>query len=204
MAAESSTARVLVADDEHLMASGVCSLLRSLGYEPIGPYADGRTALEAALRHPPDMMLLDIRMPDMDGVEVAQRGWAEAGVPTVLLTAYSDQQSVSRSLDAGVFGYLLKPMSPDSLRVALSVALARAAEAVADRTRAAKLERLLNERKAVEAAKWRLVSEANLTEPEAHRALQQWARNHREKLGDVAERVSKGNYLDIVSEFRSA
>jgi response regulator NasT len=181
--------RVLVADDEHLITTGLQASLTALRYEPVGPAADGQAALEVARAERPDLALLDIRMPVMDGLDCAAQLWNELSIPSVIISAYSSQNYVDRALTTGVYGYLLKPVSTESLRVTLSVAWARAnAERMAS-ARVVQLENNLTERRTVEAAKWKLVQSQGLSEPAAHAYLQQRARSNRRKLIEVAQEI---------------
>lgn len=184
---------ILIADDEHLMATGLASSLASLGYRVVGPYADGRTALEAAESHRPDLLVLDIRMPELDGLEVARAAWEQWRTPSVLVTAYSAEEYIAQAQQTGVFGYLLKPVSTDNLRVTVSIAWARAHNTLEQHERIDQLERSLHERRIIEQAKWKLVEERGMSEPKAHAYLQQRARNERLKLLDVAQQILDEN-----------
>lgn len=181
--------RILIADDEHLIAASLASNVRALGCTVIGPAANGQLAIELARAERPDLALLDIRMPVVDGLAAARVIWTELGAPVVIVSAYSDPENVDDSAEIGVFGYLLKPVDADSLRVAIAVAWSRAA-ALRDRdTRVRQLEQNLANRRTVEQAKWKLVERHGITEPEAHRRLQTTARNSRSALVDIAQRV---------------
>lgn len=177
---------VLVAEDEHLVAAGLCAHLASLGCTVIGPVADGRAALHAAEIHAPDFALLDIRMPVMDGLEAAESLWNTYGIPSALITAYSDPSYIERARQTGVFGYTLKPATAETLRASLSIAWARAKSMADARTRIEQLERLLANRRTIEQAKWKLVESRKMSEPDAHVFLQNEARTQRRRLIDVA------------------
>ncbi len=180
---------VLVAEDEHLVAAGLCSQLAGLGCTVIGPVSDGRAAVHAAELHAPEFALLDIRMPVMDGLEAALSIWNSYGIPSAVITAYSDPTYIERAQQTGVYGYLLKPATADALRVSLSVAWARACAAGDANKRIGQLERLLASRRIIEQAKWKLVEARKMSEPEAHNFLQTEARNHRRRLIDVASEI---------------
>lgn len=180
--------RILVADDEHLIASSISASLKSLGYEVVGPVGDGAAALELFENDPPpDLALLDIRMPTMDGLEVARRLWHERGVPSIIISAYSGEDHFTRAQHAGVFGYLIKPVSADSLGAEISVVWAKYCNHSESTRRIHQLETSLQDRRLVEQAKWRLVQVNSLTEAQAHAAMQKAARNQRRKLRDVAQ-----------------
>jgi response regulator NasT len=135
------------------------------------------------------MAVMDIRMPGMSGLECAKVLWHEMSVPCVVLSAYSDHEHVVDAQEAGVFGYLLKPLGTDALRVSLQTAWARALDDASHRKRIAELELTLASRKVVEQAKWKLIEVRGLTEPQAHRVLQKAARSDRRPLLDVAQEV---------------
>ncbi len=177
---------VLVAEDEHLVATGLCAQLAALGCAVVGPVSDGRAAVHACELHAPECALLDIRMPVMDGLDAARAIWSSFSIPSVLITAYSDPSYVERAQQTGVFGYLLKPTTSDALRTSLAVGWARASSAVNAERRVQQLETLLANRRTIEQAKWRLVETRKMSEPEAHTFLQTEARNHRRRLIDVA------------------
>ena len=181
--------RVLVADDDYLVATGLGTALASLGCGVIGPVANGKQAIDAAGRDRPDVALLDIRMPECDGIDAAATLWEAHQIPSVIVTAYSDETYVRRSQETGVFGYLFKPVTADALRAALAVALSRAQAAQALHDRVAQLETTLSNRKIIEQAKWHLVETRHMTEPDAHGFLQRTSRNSRRSLVDVAREV---------------
>lgn len=184
--------RILIADDEHLIVSNLSDYLGGLGFEVVGPCADGEAAVQLALEEHPDMCLLDIRMPRLDGLAAARRIWNELGTPVVIISAFSDPDDVDQCADIGVFGYLLKPIDRDGLRVAVSVAWKRWQDVREQSTRVHQLEKNLQNRRTVEQAKWRLVSESGIDEPEAHRRLQAAARNQRTPLVEIAQKVIDG------------
>lgn len=184
-----SPRRVLVADDEHLVAMGIASALTSVGFVVCGPVADGTAAMEIARTDHPDLALLDIRMPHVDGLQCAARLWAELEIPSVILSAYSSQNYVEEAQRSGVFGYLLKPIIGESLRVAINVAWTKSISESSLSKRVIELEQNLAVRKSVEMAKWRLIEAHRMTEPEAHALLQRTARNQRRRLVDLAVEI---------------
>ncbi|MDX2114418.1 MAG: response regulator [Planctomycetota bacterium] len=181
--------RVLVADDEALVAAGLVAALGRMGIEAVGPVGDGQTALALAHEAAPDVAILDIRMPVMDGLDCARRLWAELAIPTVIVSAYSDPGSVERAERGGAFGYLLKPVSVDSLRAALAVGWSRAGEHIAHLRRIDQLEATLAARRTVELAKWKIIQARGVEEPDAHALLQRAARSGRRRLADIAADV---------------
>lgn len=181
--------RILVADDEHLVSAGIVTSVKSLGYEAIGPVADGVAAIALATEQKPDLAVLDIKMPTMDGLTCAKALWETLAIPSIIVSAYSSEQYVNQAQDRGIFGYLIKPVNAESLRAAISVAWARAVSTAEQDSRIDQLERTLSTRRIVEMAKWRLVESLSWSEQDAHNALQRTARARRQKLSQVAQNV---------------
>lgn len=189
---------ILIADDEHLMATGLMNSVSGLGHKVIGPCTDGAEAIRVAQEHRPDLMLLDIQMPEINGIEVAKRMWDEFMIPSIMITAYSDQHFIEQAQETGVFGYLLKPVSTENLRVTISIAWARAMGAQSQDQRIEQLERSLRDRRVIEQAKWHLVHTRGMQEPDAHAFLQREARSRRLRLLDVAHEILGPNAASAV------
>lgn len=181
--------RVLVADDEHLVAEQIASLLTSLGYEIVGPASTGEEALRLAQSEHPDLALLDIRMPEGDGLATAHTLLRRNLIPSVILSAYSDEEYVRRAEENGVFAYLIKPVDEAQLRATLEVAWGRFRSYAETSTEGEKLRQQLNERKIVERAKWVLVKQAGVDEATAMRLMIEHSRTRREPLLTTAKRV---------------
>lgn len=181
--------KLLVADDEHLVATGLASNLTELGYEVVGPASDGHEAVELAREHQPDMAMLDIRMSKKDGLEAGEVIFRKMGMPVVIFSAFSDQEYIEVGNRVGVFGYLLKPVSQDQLRVGISVAWGRYLDYASQNSEIHMLKERLEHRKIIEQAKWVIVKRKGITEPEAMKLLQRQARNNRRTLVDVARSV---------------
>jgi response regulator NasT len=190
-------ATVLVADDEHLVASGVAAILTDLGYQVVGPACDGEEALRLCERARPDLALLDIRMPGLDGLSAI---FDRLGIPVMILSAYSDPEYVGSACRQGVFGYLLKPATHDQLRVAISIAWARFLDFAAQGAEIDNLRQRLENRKVVEQAKWVLVKRKGVEEPEAMRLLQRHARNNRRPIVEVARSILENEDLFEMKE----
>lgn len=181
--------RVLVADDEHLVAIGICASLTDLGYQVVGPTADGEETIKLCQQEKPDLALLDIRMPKTNGLEAAKTIFKQFGVPVIILSAYSDPEYVSTAAKVGVFGFLLKPASQDHLRVSIEVAWRRYQDHLDTGKEIGSLKQRLNDRKTIEQAKWFIVQRKGNTEPEAMKMLQRQARNSRRPLIEVAKSI---------------
>lgn len=186
---------VFVADDEHLVAVGMAASLRELGFDVPDPAADGEQAIAMCEALRPDLALIDIRMPKKDGLEVAEVLFAQFRIPVVIFSAYSDAEFVEASNRVGVFGYLLKPVTQDQLRVGISVAWGRYCDAMVKQNEIVKLEERLEARKVIEQAKWIIVKRKDISEPEAMKLLQRQARNNRRPLVEVAKSLLENEAL---------
>ena len=181
--------RILVADDEHLVALSLSLSLGELGYTTVGPATDGARAVELARIAMPDLALLDIRMPKRDGIDAAAEIFSELAIPVVIVSAYSDPQEIGAASGAGVFGYLVKPVSTEQLRAAIEVAWSRFNQFLGAQRENSDLKRRLEERKTIERAKWAMVERFSVTEPEAMNTLRERARDSRRTLIEVALEV---------------
>lgn len=183
--------RILVAEDEGIIRLGLVSMLKEMGHSQIRAVRTGRDALKAAAEFRPDVALLDIKMPDLDGLEAAeaiQRRWP---TPVVILTAYSEAELVERAAGGPVMAYLLKPVKPEELKGALELAQAGFQRLRELRTEVGKLGEQLSQRDLVEAAKAWLM-EGGLSEAEAYERLQREARRSRRPMAAVAREVLTG------------
>lgn len=187
--------RVLVADDEHLVAAGLASNLMDLGYEVVGPASSGDEAVSMCREDPPDIALLDICMPGRDGLSAAKELFESLGIPVVMFSAFTTPEYIEAGRRAGVFGYLLKPVTQEQLRAGISIAWGRYFDWMMQNGEIETLRQRLEDRKIVERAKWLLVQKQGLTEPQAQRALQQRARDNRTQLAEVAAAVLESERL---------
>jgi len=155
----------------------------------VGVAQNGERALQVVDETKPAAAIVDVRMPGIDGVETAKRLWNEHRIPSVMLTAYGAEEFVRRAADVPVFGYVLKPPSPENLRAALTVGWANAMQLLDGDAEIANLRRTLDHRKLTERAKWRLVERTGMSEPEAHLSLQRAARSTRRSLAEIAQHI---------------
>lgn len=184
-----STLRVLIADDDPIIRLDVRQMLEKLGYDVVGEAENGQIAVDLARELVPDVCVLDVKMPVKDGIDAARELADEAIVPTVLLTAYSDQELIARAQEAGVYGYLVKPFKPSDLAPAIAVARSRFE---ANRRLTGEIENLqerMETRKLVEKAKGILMIDAGVDENEAYRRIQQQSMNSRKTMKEVAEAI---------------
>ena len=181
--------RVLVADDELLVVQGVVSSLKALEIEIVGPCKNGEEAVLTCRENRPDIALLDIQMPKMDGMQAARVIFTELDIPVVMLTAYSDDTYLRNCTAAGVFGYLLKPASTEQLHAGLTVAWKRYLDHIDQRSQIVDLKQKLDDRKLIEQAKWIIVKRKSVSEPEAMKLLQKQSRSSPKSIAAVARAV---------------
>lgn len=181
--------RVLIADDDPIIRLDLKQMLERLDYEVVAEAGDGQVAVDLAQAHQPDVCVLDVKMPQMDGIEAA-RQIADNGIaPVILLTAFSDRELVDRARESGVFGYLVKPFKPNDLLPAIEVARSRFEENQALGKEAADAKDKLEMRKLLDKAKGILMATLGVTEAEAYRRIQQQSMNNRKSMREVAEAV---------------
>ena len=186
---DTPTRRVLVAEDEALIRLDLKEMLEEEGYSVVGEAADGEEAVEMAGRLRPDLVILDVKMPKLDGISAAERIAGERVAPVVILTAFSQRELVERAREAGAMAYLVKPFQKKDLVPTIEMATSRFAEIVALEQEVGGLHERLEARKVVERAKGVLMTEHGMTEPEAFRWIQRTAMDRRTTMRAVADAV---------------
>src|SRR5213075_1144960 len=181
--------RILVAEDETIIRLDLRALLEGAGFEVCAEAKDGEEAIDLARSEQPDLAVLDVKMPKIDGIEAARRILEERPIPIVMLTAYGQQELVSRAVEAGVFGYLVKPFREQDLLPAIRTARARHEELLALREEAESLADALAARKAIERAKGLLMEREGLSEQDAFARLRKASQVSGRPLKVVAEAV---------------
>ncbi len=181
--------RILIADDESIILMDLREMLNNLGYLVVGEANDGRSAVNMARELRPDLVIMDIKMPDMDGIEAASVLTEEKIAPVLLLTAYSQEDLIERATDAGVVGYLVKPFRESNLAPAIEVTLARFEEFEAVQKEVDDLKEALETRKLVDRAKGILMDSQGLSEHEAFRRIQKMSMNTRRPMKEIAEAI---------------
>lgn len=189
MATEATSRRVLIAEDEALIRLDLAEMLAEEGYDVVGEAGDGETAVRLAEQTRPDLVILDIKMPIMDGIAAAERIAGSRLAPVVILTAFSQRDLVERARAAGAMAYLVKPFQKSDLVPAIEIAVSRFAELTALESEVSSLTDRLETRKAVDRAKGVLMSDYGMTEPDAFRWIQRNAMDHRLTMKAVAERI---------------
>ena len=180
--------RVVVVEDEGLIRMDVVATLQEAGYEVVGEGADGEEAIKLATELEPDLVVMDIKMPKLDGISAAEK-IAELKIPVVLLTAFSQSDLVARAAEAGAMAFVTKPFKPSDLLPALQIALSRHEELVSLEAEIADLSDRLETRKLMDRAKGLLQSKMKLSEPESFRWIQKASMDRRLSMAQVAKAV---------------
>ncbi|MCS6923050.1 MAG: response regulator [Fimbriimonadales bacterium] len=181
--------RIVIADDEPIILLDLRQMLEELGMSVVGEASDGKQAVEKVRTLKPDLAILDVKMPEMDGIEAARILHEERLAPVILLTAYSDSDLIQRAKQAGVYGYLVKPFKQADLTPAIEVALARYQEARELEQQVDDLKEALETRKIIERAKGILMDTYGLREQEAYRRIQVQSMNTRKSMREIAEAI---------------
>jgi AmiR/NasT family two-component response regulator len=187
-----SVRRVVLAEDEALIRLDLKEMLEEEGWKVVGEAGDGETAVALADEHRPDLVILDVQMPILDGIAAAERIAKGRIAPVVILTAFSQRELVERARDAGAMAYLVKPFQKKDLLPAIEMAASRFAELVGLEAEVTDLQGRLESRKIIERAKGVLQTEHGLTEPGAFRWIQKKSMDERRSMRSVAEQVLSG------------
>ena len=186
---DASAARVVVAEDEVLIRRDLVEMLSEEGYDVVGEAGDGEAAVALATELRPDFVVMDVKMPKMDGISAAEQIAGERIAPVIMLTAFSQRELVERAAQAGAMAYVVKPFGKADLVPAIEIARVRFAEIQAVEAEVSDLTERLASRKAVDRAKGLLQTGLGLSEPEAFRWIQKTAMDLRKSMREVAEGV---------------
>jgi response regulator NasT len=189
--------RIVIADDESLIRLDLREMLTHLGYDVIGEASDGNSAMELARKLRPDLVIMDIKMPDLDGISAAEGLTGDRIAPVVLLTAYSDQALVERAKEAGVVGYVVKPFREAELMPVIELSLARFEEFQSLEKEVGNLKEALESRKVVERAKGVLMEVHGLKESEAFHRIRRTSMDARKSMKEVAEAILLTHEMDF-------
>jgi response regulator NasT len=187
--APSAPRRVVVAEDESLIRLDIVETLRDSGYDVVGEAGDGEEAVRLVEELRPDLVVMDVKMPKLDGISAAERINKDHIAPVVLLTAFSQTELVERATEAGALAYVVKPFNQNDLLPAIEIALARHQQIVALEREVADLAERFETRKLVDRAKGLLTDKMGLSEPEAFRWIQKASMNRRLTMHEVAQAV---------------
>lgn len=181
--------RIVIADNESIIRMDLRELLEEAGHIVVAEAADGVKAIELARKHSPDLVIMDIKMPEMDGIAAAKAISNEKLAPVLLLTAYSQKEIVEKAKDSGVLAYLVKPVKEANLFPAIEIALSRFQEFMELERELEDVKSSLETRKVLDRAKGILMDAYNLTESEAYRRIQQYSMSKRKSIRDVAQAI---------------
>jgi two-component system, response regulator PdtaR len=184
--------KVLIAEDEAIIRLDLKEMLEEEGLDVVGEAADGEAAVRGARELGPDLVIMDIKMPGMDGLTAAEKIVEEGLAAVLILTAFSQRDLVQRAADAGAMGYLVKPFQKSDLLPAIEVAVARHAELAAVKKESSELADRLETRKLLDRAKGRLMDSAGMSEADAFRHIQKKAMQERRPMKAVAEEILAG------------
>ena len=198
-----SPRRIIIADDESLIRLDLREMLIALNYDVIAEVGDGRTAVDLAKKLRPDLVIMDIKMPDLDGITAAGELTREKIAPVVLLTAYSDQALVEQAKEAGVVGYIVKPFREAELMPVIEVAMARFDEFVALEQEIGSMKEALESRKVVERAKGILMEVHGLRESEAFHRIRRTSMDSRKSMKEVAEAILLTHEMEFGASAKS-
>ena len=188
----SKTLRILIADDESIIRLDLKEMLEELGHSVIGEASDGKMAVELAEKLQPDLIVMDIKMPNLDGLGAVRQINADdkkRRIPVVMVTAYSQPELVEQAVELGVFAYLVKPIKEGDIMPTIEVAMSRAEEMNALEKEVENLKDALETRKLVERAKGILIETYGLTEAEAFRKIQKLSMNSRKPIREIADAI---------------
>jgi response regulator NasT len=183
------TLRVVVAEDEALIRLDLVEMLTEAGYDVVGQAGDGEAAIELTEKEKPDLVVMDVKMPKLDGISAAERIAKQRIAPVVILTAFSQRDLVERARDAGAMAYLTKPFTIEDLMPAIELAVSRFQEIKQLDAEVTDLQDQLKARKLIEKAKGLLMTNLQISEPEAFKWMQKTAMDKRRSMTDVAQLV---------------
>jgi two-component system, response regulator PdtaR len=186
---EETRKRVVIAEDEALIRMDLAEMLQEEGYDVVAEAGDGEAAVKLAQEHRPDLVILDVKMPVLDGISAAERIAEERVAPVLILTAFSQRELVERAREAGAMAYLVKPFSKSDLVPAIEMAVSRYAEIISLEAEVADLTERFETRKLVDRAKGILQTSFGMSEPDAFRWIQKTSMDKRVTMRDVAELV---------------
>ncbi len=189
---EPAPLRIVVAEDEAIIRLDLAEMLGEVGYQVVGQASNGEQAVALTREHHPDLVIMDVKMPVLDGISAAEQLGKERIAPVIMLTAFSQKELVERARDAGVMAYIVKPFTRDDLAPAIDIARSRWTELTALESEVADLGERLETRKAVDRAKGILMQQLKLSEAEAFRWIQKTAMDRRLGMKEVADAVIAG------------
>lgn len=187
--------KILVAEDEYLCLIGLVNNLKELGHEIVGTAANGEEVVKMALDKKPDLIITDINMPILDGVEAIKKVNEQVSIPSIIVSGYYDMESIERATKQGIFNYLIKPVYVHDLKVAIEVSMSKFEEFKKIRNKLQSTERALEGRKYIEKAKGIIMDRFRLSEAESMKKLQKMSKDNNKKMIDIAKEIINANNI---------
>lgn len=187
--------RILLAEDEFLVLMGLKSNVEQLGYHVVGEATNGESAVQLAIEKEPDLIIMDINMPSLDGIEAIKKINEKLFIPSIIVSGYYDEDLIRRATEEGVLYYLTKPIDIKDLQIAINISTSRFEELQKLQHELKDTKKALEARKYIERAKGILMDRNNLKEPEAMKYLQKMSRDHNKKLVVVAREIIQADSL---------
>ncbi len=191
----SQSLRILIAEDEFLVLMATKSYVERLGHEVVGVATDGENAVELALEKKPDLVIMDINMPNLDGIDAIRKINETLFIPSIIVSGYHDEKLINRATDEGVLYYLLKPIDIEELKIAINISQAKFEEFKKLQDELQSTKNALEARKHIEKAKGIIMDRMNLKEPEAMKRLQKMSRDKNKKLVVIAKELIEADSL---------
>ncbi|MFD1780076.1 ANTAR domain-containing response regulator [Fredinandcohnia salidurans] len=191
----SQSLRILIAEDEFLVLMATKSYVERLGHEVVGVATDGENAVELALKKKPDLVIMDINMPNLDGIDAIRKINETLFIPSIIVSGYHDEQLINRATEEGVLYYLLKPIDIEELKIAINISQAKFEEFKKLQDELQSTKNALEARKHIEKAKGIIMDRMNLKEPEAMKRLQKMSRDKNKKLVTIAKELIEADSL---------
>ncbi|MEA4826919.1 ANTAR domain-containing response regulator [Clostridium sp. JNZ J1-5] len=187
--------KVLLAEDEYLCLIGLVNNLKELGHEVVGTAANGEEVIKMALDKKPDLIITDINMPILDGVEAIRKINEQVSIPSIIVSGYYDRESIERATKQGIFSYLIKPVYVHDLKVAIEVSMSKFKEFEKIKNKLQSTERALEGRKYIEKAKGIIMDRFRLNEDESMKKLQKMSKDNNKKMVDIAKEIINANNI---------
>jgi len=187
--------KILLAEDEYLVLIGLVTSLKKLGHEIVGEASDGEELVKMALKSKPDLIITDINMPLLDGIEALKKINKQMFIPSIIISGYHDPELIERATKQGIFSYLVKPVDICNLKVAIDVAISKFKEFERIKCKLDRTEKSLEERKYIEKSKGILMDRFHLSEDEAMKRLQKMSKDSNKKMVDIAKEIINANKL---------
>lgn len=187
--------RILLAEDEFLVLMGLKSNVEQLGYHVVGEATNGESAVELALEKKPDLIIMDINMPNLDGIEAIQKINEKLYIPSIIVSGYHDETLIKRATEAGVLYYLVKPVDIKDLQIAINISISKFEKMKKLQDELDNTKNALEARKYIERAKGILMDRNHLKEPDAMKRMQEISRHHNKKMIDVAKEIIHADTL---------